>query len=84
MTTEKWIFLGSAIGFLIIAIILIILKLVLKSKQNKNTSTIKLDKSYRGGLAGIWSFTKEHFLTFSILICFVFAGSCILIIVVSK
>ncbi|AOG60721.1 hypothetical protein SHELI_v1c07720 [Spiroplasma helicoides] len=75
MTTEKYVFLGAAIGFLIILLILVIVK-IMSYKNLGSKQYMTINESKRGGLAGIWAFTKQHFLSFMIIVCILMMIAC--------
>ncbi|QEH61313.1 hypothetical protein SCHIN_v1c01150 [Spiroplasma chinense] len=76
MNKEQYILLGAAITFTVIALGLVILLISIKRKGG-SSSTITLKETNKGGLAGIWSFTKRNILPFAITFCAVMAFTCV-------
>lgn len=75
MTNQQIVYLSAGLVLVLLGVILSIVKVVLNLKANRS-QVVSLKESQVGGLAGIWSFTKRHFLMFSIIVCFAFGFVC--------
>ncbi|ARU92292.1 hypothetical protein SCLARK_001856 [Spiroplasma clarkii] len=75
MDTKDIIYIVSGSVLILIGVILAIIKIILNRREIVD-QRVTLKEAQVGGLTGIWSFTKRHFLMFSIVVCFVFGFAC--------